>query len=101
MSSDKPISAYKASAEVQKQQGHNQSGLDKDMAIPAEHSKVEDEHVGSERLKEKKDIITNSGIGRTATSFIPHEGRRIVTTVKETTRVEGGGGKVEVEHTHR
>ncbi|KAJ7813926.1 hypothetical protein B0H14DRAFT_3090221 [Mycena olivaceomarginata] len=75
--SDKPISAYKVPAQNQE----NLPGLDKNMAIPAEHSRVEcwdedgkpylKEYVGSEKLKGKKAIITggDSGIGRAVTIF--------------------------------
>ncbi|KAJ6522858.1 hypothetical protein B0H19DRAFT_1224016 [Mycena capillaripes] len=84
--SDKPISAYKASVEVPAQKQENLPGLDKHMAIPAEHSKVEcwdddgkpylKEYVGSEKLKGKKAIITggDSGIGRAVTIFFAREG---------------------------
>ncbi|KAJ7877866.1 hypothetical protein B0H13DRAFT_2546012 [Mycena leptocephala] len=66
--SNKPISAYKASVEVPAQEQEKLPGLDKNMAIPAEHSKVEcwddqgkpylKEYVGSDKLKGKKAIIT-------------------------------------------
>ncbi|KAJ7830625.1 hypothetical protein B0H14DRAFT_3464625 [Mycena olivaceomarginata] len=84
--SDKPISAYKASVEVPAQNQENLPGLDKNMAIPAEHSRVEcwdedgkpylKEYVGSEKLKGKKAIITggDSGIGRAVTIFFAREG---------------------------
>ncbi|KAJ7264390.1 hypothetical protein C8J57DRAFT_1436268 [Mycena rebaudengoi] len=89
--SDRPISAYKArlytaSVEVPKQTQDKLPGLDKQMVIPAEHSKVEcwdengkpylKEYVGSEKLKGKKAIITggDSGIGRTVTIFFAREG---------------------------
>jgi len=61
-------------------------GLDKDMAIPAEHSKVEywdddgnpylKEYVGTDKLKGKKTIVTggDSGIGRAVTIFFAREG---------------------------
>ncbi|KAJ6585714.1 hypothetical protein B0H19DRAFT_1206924 [Mycena capillaripes] len=83
--SDKPISAYKASVEVPAQE-QELPGLDKNMAIPAEHSKVEywdddgkpylKEYVGSEKLKGKKAIITggDSGIGRAVAIFFAREG---------------------------
>ncbi|KAK7013956.1 Tropinone reductase 1 [Favolaschia claudopus] len=83
--SDKPISAYKASVEVPSQE-QNLPGLDKKMAVPAEHSRLEcwdedgqpylKEYVGSEKLKGKKAIITggDSGIGRTAAIFFAREG---------------------------
>ncbi|KAJ7104979.1 hypothetical protein C8R44DRAFT_834504 [Mycena epipterygia] len=79
---DKPISAYKVPAQEQE----SLTGLDKDMAIPAEHSKVEHwddngnpylkEYVGSDKLKGKKVIVTggDSGIGRTVTIFFAREG---------------------------
>ncbi|KAJ7052153.1 hypothetical protein C8F01DRAFT_1262105 [Mycena amicta] len=84
--SDKPISAYKASVEVPPQEQEKLPGLDKKMAIPAEHSKVEcwddqgkpylKEYVGSDKLKGKKAIITggDSGIGRAVAIFFAREG---------------------------
>ncbi|KAJ6560284.1 hypothetical protein B0H19DRAFT_1210350 [Mycena capillaripes] len=84
--SDKPISAYKASVEAPAQEQEKLPGLDKNMAIPAEHSKVEywdddgkpylKEYVGSEKLKGKKAIITggDSGIGRAVAIFFAREG---------------------------
>ncbi|KAJ7182615.1 hypothetical protein C8R43DRAFT_967572, partial [Mycena crocata] len=83
--SDKPITAYKASVEMPAQK-QEMPGLDKDMAVPAEHSKLEywdddgkpylKEYVGSGKLEGKKAIITggDSGIGRTATIFFAREG---------------------------
>ncbi|KAJ7861776.1 hypothetical protein B0H13DRAFT_2354997 [Mycena leptocephala] len=80
------VKAYKASVEVPAQEQEDLPGLDKDMAIPAEHSKVEcwDEHgkpylkeyVGSGKLAGKKAIITggDSGIGRAVTIFFAREG---------------------------
>ncbi|KAJ7453099.1 hypothetical protein FB451DRAFT_1565658 [Mycena latifolia] len=84
--SNKPISAYKASVEVPAQKQESLPGLDRDMAIPAEHSRVEcwdddgkpylKEYVGSDKLKGKKAIITggDSGIGRSVTIFFAREG---------------------------
>ncbi|KAJ7706845.1 hypothetical protein B0H17DRAFT_1166171 [Mycena rosella] len=83
---DKPISAYKASVEVPAQKQDTLPGLDKDMEMPAEHSKLEcwddegnpylKEYVGTDKLKGKKAIITggDSGIGRTVTIFFAREG---------------------------
>ncbi|KAK7022281.1 Tropinone reductase 1 [Favolaschia claudopus] len=83
---NKPISAYKASVEVPPQEQSGLPGLDKNMAIPAEHSAVEcwdasgrpylKEYVGSEKLRGKKAIITggDSGIGRTVAIFFAREG---------------------------
>ncbi|KAF7358670.1 Tropinone reductase 1 [Mycena sanguinolenta] len=86
MSDNKPISAYEASVEVPAQSQDKLPGLDKHMAVPAEHSRVEywDEHgkpylkeyVGSGKLEGKKALITggDSGIGRTAAIFFAREG---------------------------
>ncbi|KAF8179570.1 hypothetical protein K438DRAFT_2177025 [Mycena galopus ATCC 62051] len=74
-----------ASVEVPKQNQEELPGLDKHMAIPAEHSKVEcwdengdpylKEYVGSGKLRGKKAIITggDSGIGRSVTIFFARE----------------------------
>ncbi|KAJ7087616.1 hypothetical protein B0H15DRAFT_922949 [Mycena belliarum] len=77
---------FDASVDVPAQKQETLPGLDKDMAIPAEHTKLEcwddegrpylKEYVGSDKLKGKKAIITggDSGIGRTVSIFFAREG---------------------------